>query len=75
MRQDIHSAKPSVSPSRYWPVLLLFAAAAVFLLWEEHQAHLRGFLPYAILLACPLIHLFMRRDHGSPRHQHDHERE
>ena len=75
MHQDTHSDKPAVSPLRYWLVLLLFAAAAIFLLWEEHEAHIRGFLPYAILLACPLMHLFMHHGHGSHRHHHDNERE
>jgi hypothetical protein len=28
-------------------------------------------LPYLILLACPLMHLFMHRGHGG--HQHGHE--
>ena len=33
----------------------------------EHKAHLEGvlyYLPYLLLLACPLMHLFMHHDHG-----------
>ena len=48
----------------WWLGLCLFMAAAVFMLWEEHEAHIMGALPYLILLACPLIHLFMHRGHG-----------
>jgi hypothetical protein len=44
--------------------LCLFLAIAAFFLWTEHRAHLFGALPYLILLACPLIHIFMHRGHG-----------
>jgi hypothetical protein len=47
----------------------LFSAIAVFFLWEEHQAHFLGALPYLLLLACPFMHLFMHHGHG-----HDHGR-
>ena len=43
--------------------LCLFLAVAIFFLWEEHRAHLFGVLPYALLLLCPFIHLFMHRGH------------
>jgi len=39
------------------------SAASSFLL-VEHREHLLAFLPYAILLACPLMHLFMQHGHG-----------
>jgi hypothetical protein len=29
----------------------------------EHRPHLFGWLPYLIILACPLMHLFMHRGH------------
>ena len=41
-----------------------FAGLAVVLLWQEHRAHVLGVIPYLILLACPLIHVFMHRGHG-----------
>ena len=44
--------------------LIGYLAAATFLLWEEHQAHILGILPWAILLLCPILHLFMHRGHG-----------
>jgi hypothetical protein len=46
--------------------LCLFLAIAVFFLWQEHRAHLLGFLPFALLIACPVTHLFMH-------HGHDHD--
>ncbi len=49
---------------RSWIVMLGFLAVAIFFLWEEHQAHILGVLPWAILLLCPILHLFMHRGHG-----------
>ena len=48
-----------------WLGLCLFLAIVAFFLWEEHRAHILGVLPYALLLLCPIIHLFMHRGHGS----------
>jgi hypothetical protein len=44
----------------FWGFLLI---AAYFLL-TEHRAHVVQFLPFALLLACPLLHLF----HGHGGH-------
>lgn len=44
--------------SRSGFVFLGFAAIALFFLWEEHKAHILGILPYALLLLCPVLHLF-----------------
>lgn len=49
-------------------VLLAFLAIAGFYLITEHRAHVFGALPFLILLACPLMHVFMHRGHGG----HDH---
>ena len=60
-------------------VLLAFLAVAAFFLVFEHRAHLSFllftehrehlselvyYLPFLLLLACPLMHLFMHRGHG-----------
>jgi len=44
--------------------LVAFLGIAGFFLWTEHQAHLFGALPYALLLACVAIHLLMHGTHG-----------
>lgn len=48
-------------------VLVGFLAVAAYFLWTEHRAHVIEFLPYLLLLACPLMHLF--HHHG---HKHHH---
>lgn len=40
-----------------------FIAIAALLLILEHRAHALQWLPFALLLACPLLHLF--HGHGS----------
>lgn len=55
-------------------VLLVFLAIAAFFLLTEHQAHLFGALPFLLLLACPLLHLFMHHGHGGEgEHQNPHD--
>lgn len=54
-------------------VLLGFLAVALFFLWTEHRAHLLGVLPYLLVLACPLMHLFHHghgHGHGSRKPDH-----
>lgn len=60
--------RPGFFGSRSNLVLLGFLAIAGYFLVTEHRAHLipyLGYLPYLLLLACPLMHLFMHRGHGS----------
>lgn len=45
-----------------------FGAVAAFFLFTEHQAHLFGILPYLLLLACPIMMLFMHHGHGGHEH-------
>src|SRR4030095_1446110 len=50
--------------------LLGFAIIGAFFLLAEHRAHVLPFLPWLILLACPLMHTFMHgghRGHGDPQ--------
>ena len=55
----------------HWTVWCLFAAAVVLVI-VDHWAHMLGVLPYLLLLACPLMHLFMHGKHGHGDH-HDHD--
>ncbi|PWS34372.1 hypothetical protein DFH01_25470 [Falsiroseomonas bella] len=44
--------------------VLGFALVAAFYVLREHYAHALGLLPYLIILACPLLHLFGHGRHG-----------
>ena len=62
--------------------LIGFLAITGFLLTTEHRAHVMGFLPFALLLACPVLHVFhhsgrhgnheQRSDSGIPSTRHEH---
>jgi len=63
-RESVHRHEHAQigSPRAKW-IFIAFAAIAAFFLFTEHRAHLFGVLPYLLLLACPLMHLFHHR-HG-----------
>ncbi len=45
-----------------------------FLIYQGHGAHLLGYLPFALILLCPLMHIFMHGGHGGHGgHQHSEE--
>jgi uncharacterized membrane protein len=67
-----HNAKHGSDPGKApvfrakW-VFIAFALIAAYFLITEHRAHLYEVLPYwpyLLLLACPLLHLFMHGGHG-----------
>lgn len=62
--------------SRYSIGLLVIGGIAAYFLLTEHLAHVLGALPYLLLLACPLMHIFMHRGHGhhGSHHQSDSDR-
>ena len=49
-------------------MFLAFALIGGFFLLAEHRAHVLPWLPWLLLAACPLMHLFMH--HGHRRHDH-----
>ena len=62
------SPKPNLRAK--W-VLLGFLLIAGYFAVAEHRAHLGGllqYLPLLLLLACPLMHIFMHGRHG---HHHN----
>ena len=61
---DDRSAAARLLASRAGWVFCGFALVGAFYLLLEHRAHAFGVLPYALLLLCPLMHLFMHRGHG-----------
>ena len=41
-----------------------FGAVLAYLFFGEHRVHLLGYLPFAFLLACPLLHMTMHGGHS-----------
>lgn len=66
---DHHGHDANQRPPSFWRSktaigLAIFLAIGAFLLMSEHRAHVLGFLPFLLILACPLLHLFMHGGHG-----------
>jgi hypothetical protein len=64
-----HDHRDSPSSGLNWSrinqwVLWIGLAAAVAWMFFRHNAHLLQLLPFLILLACPLMHLFGHGGHG-----------
>lgn len=59
-----HPSGGGLMKSKTGLALLVFGAIAAFFLITEHRAHLWGWLPYLLLLACPLMHVLMHGGHG-----------
>lgn len=69
MQHTGHQEGQNSAPRSFWSrsniALIGFLAIAGFYLLAEHRAHVFGYLPFLLLLACPLLHMLMHRGHGS----------
>lgn len=63
-----HDTPPSFWSSRYAIGLVVLGGVVAYFLLTEHLAHVVGALPYLLLLACPLMHVFMHGGHGHGHH-------
>lgn len=50
-------------------VAIFFAILAGYSLFKEHAVHFGGWLIWAIIILCPLVHIFMHRGHGHRHHK------
>lgn len=48
----------------FWIGLAGLVLVILNYLWTQHRSHLWVALPFLILLACPLLHLFHHKGHG-----------
>ncbi|MEO5758119.1 MAG: DUF2933 domain-containing protein [Mesorhizobium sp.] len=60
--------EPEAEAGGFWTsktglVTIAFLLIAAFFLLTEHRAHTFGVLPFLLLLACPLLHMFMHGGH------------
>lgn len=65
------SPSAGTTRSRANIALIVFMFVAAFFLITEHWAHVSGWFrywPYLLLLACPVMHLFMHGGHGHGGH-------
>ena len=61
-------AEQRAGGSRTKIVFAILLAIGAFFLLTEHRAHVFGYLPFILLLACPLLHMF---HHGGHAHGAD----
>ncbi|MET3446511.1 DUF2933 domain-containing protein [Ralstonia sp. 1138] len=66
--QQRDDTAPAITRSKL--VLIGFLLVVAYFLWTEHQAHVIQFLPFLLLAACPLMHVFMHGGHGHRHHGH-----
>jgi len=71
-----HQLKGGDAPPRFWSSryavgFVVIGGIAAYFLLTEHLAHVVGALPYLLLLACPLMHVFMHGGHGGHGHHHE----
>lgn len=66
---DEQGSPPSFWGSRYSVGLVVMGGVAGYFLLTEHLAHVVQALPYLLLLACPLMHVFMHHGHGGHQHR------
>ena len=72
MEHKHESDNDGAMKSRTNIALIVFFVIAAFFLITEHTAHLSGWFPYwpyLLVLACPLMHLFMHGGHGHGGHR------
>lgn len=68
----LHPSGDIAPKKQGWPlsrwIFIGFAVVAGYYLLTEHTAHVFAVLPFALILACPLMHLFMHHggDHAAP---------
>ena len=54
-------------------VMWVFLGFIAYFLITEHWAHIIPYLPWLILLACPLLHVFMHGGHGHGSNEEGHD--
>lgn len=60
--------KPGYWTSLHGMATLILIGSALYFIFVEHGQHVLPYLPFLIILLCPLMHIFMHKGHGG----HDH---
>jgi len=70
MMNERAPAAPGRDEARHWVVqpwvaaCIMLAFIVLFFVLREHWNHVAGKWPYLLLLACPVMHVFMHGGHG-----------
>jgi hypothetical protein len=70
LTMDQQHTRPSFWKTPFGIVASIAAGTASVYLWVAHKDHVLALLPYAVLAACPLMHMFMHRGHAHGGHSH-----
>lgn len=52
----------------FWCMLAMVVSVAVVFLWLDRSGYAVGVLPWLVVLACPLMHVFMHHGHRGAHH-------
>jgi len=65
-----HHSMSTNKVKNFWrnPLVIVCLVAVGYWIYTYHWEHALGFLPYSILLLCPLMHIFMHGGHGHGGH-------
>lgn len=74
-QQNNSDSNESWLSSRTGIATLVAVLVLGFLLYTGHGAHLLGWSPFLLILACPLMHIFMHGGHGGHGSSHNKEEE
>ena len=74
---NVEQTHPETGQYSFWSWAFIAAAVVIvgYYLLTEHQAHVFAALPWLLILACPLMHMFMGHgghgNHGRSRREDD----
>jgi hypothetical protein len=61
----IHESHPSQWRTAHSVGLFIIGSIGAYFLLTRHYVHVLDALPFLLLLACPLMHIFMHHGHAS----------
>lgn len=57
-------SSPTGARLPWWVVAAIVTGAGLLLFWDQHRSHLLAALSWLLLIACPLLHFVMHRNHS-----------
>ena len=69
------ATKPGYWISFHGLATLILIGAALYFIFIEHGEHVLPYLPFLIILLCPLMHIFMHKNHSENNRRAENESE